>query len=154
MTARRLPGRMLPRRLLSACAIAAAMAAAALAPGAAHADTLYDQLGADAGLHRIVDNMMVRLLADDRTRQTFDNANIPRLKGLLVEQFCVLTGGPCQYHGVSMKGAHRGLNINDARFNALVEDLQSAMDQVGISSFTQNRFLALLAPMRRDVVTQ
>lgn len=38
------------------------------------------------------------------------------------------------------------------QFNALVEDLQVAMDKSGIPSRTQNKLLALLAPMQRIVV--
>jgi hemoglobin len=43
------------------------------------------------------------------------------------------------------------LNIDRAAFNALVEDLQKAMDKNDVPFHAQNRLLAKLAPMYRDI---
>ena len=50
-----------------------------------------------------------------------------------------------------MKRSHEGQNIDRAAFNALVEDLQDAMDKNGVPFHAQNKLLAKLAPMYRDV---
>jgi hemoglobin len=71
----------------------------------------------------------------------------------LVDQFCVTLGGPCVYKGADMKSSHANLDITKGDFNALVEVLQAAMDAQGIPYAAQNRLLALLAPMHRDVIT-
>jgi hemoglobin len=97
---------------------------------------------------------MAAMLADPRIRHTFDGANLKRVEDKLVEQFCMLSGGGCDYTGDPMKEVHQGLKLTNADFNALVEDLQLAMDKNGIASRTQNRLLALLAPMQRDTVTR
>ena len=76
----------------------------------------------------------------------------PLFSLLLVLQLCGLTGGPCPYTVRTMKAAHADLNPAPRHFNALVEDLQDAMDAEHVSFWTQNRLLALLAPMHRDVV--
>ena len=117
-------------------------------------DSLYRDLGEKAGLVRIVDNLLEISLADERIKHSFDNTNIPRLKGLLVDQFCVLSGGPCTYKGRNMKKAHSALHLTNMNFNALVEDLQVAMERENVAFGTQNQLLALLAPMNRDVVTR
>ena len=117
-------------------------------------DSLYMALGAQPGLVKIVDGMMDRVLADPRTSPYFENASIKRIKQKLVEQFCVLSGGPCTYTGRPMKRAHAGEKITAAAFNALVEDLQQSMDANGIAFHTQNKLLALLAPMYREIVEQ
>lgn len=131
---------------------AALLLAAALLGGPARAGTLYDDLGERAGLTRIVDGMVHRALLDPRIKETFDDANIERLQGLLVLQFCVVTGGPCRYPGRDMKAAHADLHLAPRHFNAIVETLQDAMDAEGVPFRTQNRLLALLAPMHRDIV--
>ena len=51
-----------------------------------------------------------------------------------------------------MKQAHAGLHITRAAFNALVEDLQAAMDENKVPYAAQNRLLAKLAPMSHDIV--
>jgi len=81
----------------------------------------------------------------------FENAPIRRIKEKLVEQFCVLVGGPCIYTGRTMKRSHEGQNIDRAAFDALVENLQKAMDKNGVPFHSQNRLLAKLAPMYRDI---
>jgi hemoglobin len=120
--------------------------------GPARASTLYDDLGGKPGLTAIVGDMVDRAVADPRIKDKLDNINLTRLKSRIAEQFCTLTGGPCHFKGISMKGAHAYLHLHDTHFNALVEDLQAAMDKAGIPFFTQNRLLALLAPMHKDIV--
>ena len=52
-----------------------------------------------------------------------------------------------------MKSAHGNMDINKTDFNALVEILQQSMDVQGIPFRSQNKLLAKLAPMHRDVIT-
>jgi len=149
------------RYLLLACLPAVALAQApapapALTPVTARvADPrLFHDLGGLPVIKRVVDDFVAIMLADERIRSTFAGTNLPRLHEKLVEQFCDLSGGGCGYTGDPMKEVHQGLKLTNAHFNALVEDLQLAMDKSGISSRTQNRLLALLAPMQRDTVTR
>jgi hemoglobin len=118
------------------------------------ADEVYQGLGQQTGIVKIVDTFVTLLQADSRVGHSFDEADIPHLKEKLSEQFCVLAGGPCRYSGKEMATIHDGLNITTAQFYALVEDLQIAMERHGIASRIQNKLLADLAPMQRDVVTR
>jgi hemoglobin len=115
--------------------------------------SLYHALGAQAGIEKLVDNFVMRLVADPRIKEQFAKTNLVELRARLSEQFCVVSGGPCVYKGADMKSAHSNLDITRADFNALVEGLQLAMDQQGIAFTVQNQLLARLAPMHRDVIT-
>ncbi|KAF1041647.1 MAG: Group 1 truncated hemoglobin GlbN [Herbaspirillum frisingense] len=144
---------------LLACSLAAqAQTVAPAAPAASDvkvADpTLFKDLGGLPVIRRVIDDFMDNMLTDPRIKHTFEGANIKRVNEKLVEQFCQLSGGGCAYTGDPMKEVHQGLKLTNAHFNALVEDLQIAMDKNGIASRTQNRLLALLAPMQRDTVTR
>jgi len=122
---------------------------------AAHAeDALFADMGGQAGIDRIVDASVDNYLADDRIKTIFDESNIDRLRAEFKVQFCQIAGGPCQYKGHDMTMAHKGLHLTNADFNAVVEDLQDAMDKAGLPFATQNRFLARLAPMQRQVVSR
>ena len=116
-------------------------------------DQLYKAFGEKAGLVSLMDDFMIRLLADPRTGPHFRPANQQRVKEQLVDQFCELGGGPCVYKGADMKSAHANLDIKKSDFNALVEVLQVSMDAKGIPFRKQNEMLALLAPMNRDIIT-
>ncbi len=110
--------------------------------------------GGEAGLTALMETFMTGLLADPRTGPAFANADQTRVKRQLVEQFCVILGGDCVYSGRDMRSAHKGMNVNRAQFNALVEVLQVAMNQHGVPFRAQNKLLARLAPMHREVVTK
>jgi hemoglobin len=134
--------------------IALTLAWAGLA-GTAHAQSseLYRNFGEKPGLIKLMDDFMVRLLADPRTGPHFKPANQQRVKEQLVDQFCQVMGGPCIYKGADMKSSHANLDITKADFNALVEVLQHTMDAQGIPFREQNKLLARLAPMHRDTIT-
>lgn len=117
-------------------------------------DPLYADMGGKAGLDRLTDVSVDNYLTDDRIKAIFDESNIDRLRAELKDQFCQVAGGPCLYKGHDMVAAHKGLHLTNADFNALVEDLQAAMDTCHIPFAVQNRFLARLAPMQHQVVTE
>lgn len=121
-------------------------------PPRASDDSLYQAFGGQTGLVRLMDDFMTRLLADERMRPFFKDADQAAVKKQLVLQFCEVSGGPCRRDGPSMKEAHDGMDITRGDFNALVEVLQDAMDAQGIPFRAQNRLLAQLAPMHRDIV--
>ena len=127
------------------------MALGKILPARAASNVLAD-FGGMPGLTALMETFMVNLLADTRTQSFFAPTDQKRVKDKLVEQFCALLGGDCEYQGGSMKGIHRGLGITMEDFNALVEALQDAMDKHGIAFRSQNKLLALLAPMHRDIV--
>lgn len=112
-----------------------------------------DEFGGEAGLTALMETFMAGLLADPRTQPFFANADQVRVKRQLTEQFCVILGGDCTYTGRDMRTSHAGQNIDRGHFNALVEVLQAAMAAQGIAFAQQNRLLALLAPMHRDIIT-
>ena len=117
-------------------------------------DTLFADMGGQAGIDKIVDASVDNYLADDRIKAIFDESNIDRLRAEFKVQFCQLAGGGCDYKGHNMAAAHKGLHLTNTDFNAVVEDLQAAMDKAGLPFATQNRFLARLAPMQHQVVTR
>ena len=110
-----------------------------------------EQFGGREGLVALMEVFMQRLLADPRTRPFFAEADQAAVKRHLVEQFCVILGGDCTYTGRDMKTAHAGMGVDRAAFNALVEDLQAAMRERGIPFRAQNKLLAKLAPMHREI---
>ena len=106
------------------------------------------------GVDRIVASLIVSYHTDPRLTDIFHAADFPRLERLLSEQFCYVLGGPCHYTGRDMRSAHHDQGLQTRDFDALVEDLQAAMDKEHVPFWAQNRLLAKLAPMKRLVVTR
>lgn len=125
---------------------------AACAQQAPRNDGLYRALGAEPGIVRIVEGMLLGSARDPRIARHFLDIDIERLREKLIEQLCFESGGPCVYTGDSMEESHKGLRLTPSDFNALVEHLQDAMEAEGVPTPAQNRLLARLAPMRGQVI--
>lgn len=124
------------------------------APANPSLHSVYVQFGEKAGLVAIMDDLMINLVADPRTRAFFADADQKHIKAELVDQFCVILGGPCTYTGRDMVKTHAKLKIDRAQFNALVEDLQMAMDKHHVPFRAQNKLIAKLAPMHREIINE
>ena len=134
--------------------LALLLATGCASPGPRADGSLYERLGGEAGIAAITEGMLARNAEDPRIRDDFAEADIVHLYTMLTEHLCALTGGPCTYSGRDMRAAHVGLGLTEADFNALVENLVDAMTERGVPIAAQNELLAILAPMRGDVIRQ
>jgi hemoglobin len=139
--------------------IAAIAGAAQAADGDAGAsplpnDAVYKAFHEQAGIDRVVETLISLSVSDPRISDIFKNQDLPHLKQMLDEQFCYILDGPCKYTGKDMKAAHKDMGLQMSDFNALVENLQKAMDKEGVPFRAQNKLLAKLAPMERVMVVR
>lgn len=115
---------------------------------------LYEQLGGEAGLAALVDRFLQELARDPDAAPQFRGADVKRFRAQLTLHLCQTFDGPCRYEGASLSEVHRGMEISQREFNAVVEDLWRAMESLRIPTPVQNRVLARLAPLREQVVGQ
>jgi hemoglobin len=116
--------------------------------------SLYDRLGGQPAITAVVDDFVANVAADSRINGFFARTDIPRLKKNLSDQICAGTGGPCTYTGRDMRSAHKGMNITDAQFDALVEDLVKTLDKFKVPAKEKGELLAVLGPMKPQIVGQ
>jgi hemoglobin len=115
--------------------------------------SLYDRLGKKDAITAVVkDFVEERVAKDARINARFANTDIPHLEQMLTDQICGATGGPCKYTGKDMKTVHAGMNIKDADFNALVEDLVKSLNTNNVPPGAQQMLLNALAPLQNDIV--
>jgi hemoglobin len=123
-------------------------------PAGDPAASLYDRLGRKDAITAVVKDFVEERVAKDvRIKAFFANADVPGLEAKLVDQICEATNGPCKYTGKDMKTSHAGMNIKDADFNALVEDLKASLDHFKVGAREQQELLGALAKMHDDIVT-
>jgi hemoglobin len=113
---------------------------------------MLDAFHGRAGIGRIANLFVDRMLADERIADIFKGHDLVRLRRVLGEHFCYILNGGCHYSGRTMQDAHKDMGLQTADMGALVEDLQAAMRQEGVAFGAQNRFLAKLAPLKRDSI--
>jgi len=117
-------------KIFSAVAVSLVLTACAHSPPP-KSTSVYDRLGGQPAITAAADDFVDHVATDKRISGRFANANLPRLKMLLVEQICSGTGGPCR----DMKSADAHLRIGDADFTAWAQ------------------VMAILAPGKGDIVT-
>jgi hemoglobin len=148
--------------LVLALGLAAACGGKSKAPDTAPPTTepaaeasLYTRLGEKPAIEAVIDKFLANVTADVRINSFFthlDAAGVAKLRGHLVDQVCAATGGPCTYTGKDMVTVHTGMNITDAQFDALVEDLVKALDELGVGEKEKGELLGALGGMRGDIV--
>jgi hemoglobin len=113
---------------------------------------LFDRLGGLDAIKAVVDAFVGRCAGDARINGKFARTDVPRLKQMLVDQICQATGGPCTYEGRDMRETHTGMGVTAGEFDALVEDLVATLDQFSVPQAEEAELLALLGPLRDDIV--
>ena len=145
-------------RIVSAALVAAVFA---ISPASAQMmgdhmmkKSLYERLGGIDAIRAVVDDFVANVAADKRINGFFAHTDIDRLKHNLVDQICQGTGGPCTYTGRSMRDAHAGMGVRNRDFNALVADLGKTLKKFKVPKRETNELVAILAPMKKDIVTR
>jgi truncated hemoglobin YjbI len=119
--------------------------------------TLYVRLGGKKAITAVVDEFVTNVAGDTRINKFFektvaDPKRAEALKGHLVDQICEASGGPCKYKGLDMVTAHKGMNLSDADFGALVEDLVKALDKFKVGETEKTELLTALGGMKDQIV--
>ena len=115
-------------------------------------DAALAAFGGFAGLSKMTQDFVERVQKNPSIGRFFKDADNERLQAMLTDQFCDVLGGGCKYSGKSMKEVHTNMKVSSADFNALAEELQNALNAANVPFADQNKLIAKLAPMHRDVV--
>lgn len=143
------------KAIVFAACLLGALAVSASAQGTMSSSTqksLYERLGGLDAIKAVVGEFAARVLADDRINKKFAKSDPKRLTLHLVEQVCMVTGGPCQYTGLDMKKSHKNMKVTDGEFNALVEDLVGALDKFNVPAQEKNDLLKILGGLHDQIV--
>ncbi|MBO8172114.1 MAG: group 1 truncated hemoglobin [Bacillaceae bacterium] len=114
--------------------------------------TLYERLGGQEAIAKVVDYFYDRILADDQVNHYFKNTDMNKQRRHQALFITYATGGPNQYPGLDMKKAHEGMGISDKDFDAIVNHLAAALKHFDVDDETIQEVAASLEPLRKDIV--
>ena len=114
---------------------------------------LFERIGGIEVLEKIVDETVDASVNNPKTQRSFKDIKLKTLKKSIVQHLCHLTGGGCVYEGESMKKAHADAKISTAEFEVFVEIFRTALSR-HVGTREKNELLKILAPMKRDIVSQ
>lgn len=115
-------------------------------------NSLYEEIGGKAKITEIAQLFLDEVSYHPDVLPYFQHTNIARFEEKFIEHLCLISGGPCQYTGDNMEQVHAGMNVTEADFNAVVDLLVNAMSRASVAHTTQNKLLARLVPMRKDII--
>jgi hemoglobin len=114
--------------------------------------SLYDRLGGLDAISAVTESWVARVGGDDRANGKFVRTDIPRLKKEVIDQLCEATGGPCTYTGRSMQETHDGMKVTAGEFDVVMQHLDATLDELKVPKEEQVELVALIMPMRGDIV--
>ncbi|MBM3795420.1 MAG: group 1 truncated hemoglobin [Acidobacteria bacterium] len=106
--------------------------------------TLFERLGGTEGITRIVSDLVDLHLTNPRIATLFAGGDLAKLKHRAATFFISGSGGPNTYEGKDMLSAHKGMNIDDEEFNAVLDDALAALSKHNVGQPEKEEVLFIL----------
>ncbi|MEO7854688.1 MAG: group 1 truncated hemoglobin [Rubrivivax sp.] len=114
--------------------------------------TLYERLGQQDGISRITRTLIDNHMANPLVSIRYAGSDMKQVERRVIEFFCAGAGGPQSYTGKDMLATHKGMNISEQEFVAVIDDAMAALKTNGIDDATRNDVLAILWSLKGEVV--
>jgi len=113
--------------------------------------SLYERLGGQSGIAAIVEDIWKNHISNPLIKQRYEASDPENVKRLVREMFGAGTGGPETYTGKDMLSAHKGMNISDEEFVAVIDDVLDAMDKNNAEQPEKDEVLCILYSMKGEI---
>jgi hemoglobin len=95
--------------------------------------SLYERVGGEAGVIRLIDIFYQRVLADPELSPFFAHIPMEKLRRMQVEFFTSALGGPLQYSGRPLAHVHQGHGITKTHLRRFTEHLLVTLETLKLS---------------------
>jgi hemoglobin len=136
--------------------------------------TLFERLGGEEGVAKIVDDFVTRLVADPQVNferkgikvgglglsrnRTVEwqatPATLAEIKKNLAQFVALRSGGPTRYDGPEFKTVAEGKKVTNAEFDAAVGDLKATLEKLQIAVQEQKELLAMMESTKPQFVEE
>ena len=114
--------------------------------------SLYERLGGTEGITSIANDLVDIHVANPVIAPRYAASDLDKVKHAAATFFISGTGGPQVYEGKDMLSAHKGMNINNDEFVAVLDDVMEALEKNGIGQREKEEVLAIFFSMKGDIV--
>ncbi len=119
--------------------------------------TLYERLGEFEGITQLVDDVVDIHMSNPTVSPRFiplleNSEQLTMIKHHTVNFFCAGSGGPQSYAGRDMATTHKGMNISEQEFLAVIDDIMAAMDKNNLGEEEKKDVLAILYSLKEQVI--
>ncbi|MBM4762786.1 group 1 truncated hemoglobin [Bacillus sp. B15-48] len=115
--------------------------------------TIYEKVGGEEAIEKVVDYFYKELVLKDETvNQFFDQTDMEKQRRHQTKFISFALGGPNQYSGKSMAKAHEGMNLQPEHFNAIANHLHAALAHFGVNEADIDTAITKVASLREDIL--
>jgi len=118
-------------------------------------DSLYQRLGGYEAIVAVVDDVVLRLVADKQLGRFWEhrgNDGIDREKQLIVDFIAAKAGGNLYYRGREMKLSHIGMRISESDWDIFMQHLEATLDKFKLPVKERNDVIAFMKSTKDDIV--
>ncbi len=116
--------------------------------------TLYERLGGSESIQRIANDLVDNHAANARISKRFAETDLENLKKVAAEFFIAGSGGPDVYKGEDMTSVHKGMNIDNDEFMAVLDDSMAALEKNNVGQREKEEVLYIFFSLKGHVVRQ
>jgi hemoglobin len=122
------------------------------------ARALWDRLGGEKGVTKLVDDFAGLVATDDNVdffrkgKYKSDDESVAKMKRHIVELISSATGGPLKYTGRDLREVHKDMGITDAEFDASIADLSKALEKNRVPPADGEALIKIVESTRKMIV--
>ncbi len=115
--------------------------------------SLYERLGGAKGIAQIVDDTFAIHLKNPVVKTRFDIVkDMENVKKMAREFFGAGSGGTEVYTGKDMMAAHKGMNISEQEYLAVMDDVLEALSKNKISEDAVKDVVSILYSLKGQII--
>ncbi len=114
--------------------------------------SLYERLGGEQSIRAIATTILENHLANDTVNARYADSDRDEVVRIVTEFICAGTGGPQAYTGKDMLAAHKGMNISEREYVAVLDDILAALDTHGVGQREKEEVLFIGYSLRGEIL--
>ncbi len=114
--------------------------------------SLYERLGGEEKIRAVTVDILDNHLRNQAVSVRYQDSDRERVVQVVTEFICAGTGGPQQYTGRDMLTTHRGMNINETEYLAVIDDIMAALDKHGVGEREKQEVLMICYSLKGEIL--
>ncbi|MEC4817926.1 MAG: group 1 truncated hemoglobin [Scytonema sp. PMC 1069.18] len=115
---------------------------------------LFDKLGGQQGVDKVVGEFYKRVMADGSLSPFFAKTDMAKQHAQQVAFFTQLFDGPKVYNGRAMEKTHTGMNLQPQHFDAIVKHLRDSLAACGASADDANAAVDRVSKLQGTILNK
>lgn len=116
--------------------------------------SLYERIGGESAVNAAVDIFYRKVLVDDRISHFFDTVNMETQAAKQKAFLTMIFDGPNHYSGKDLRNGHKHMNLTDAHFDAVMENLTDTLRELGVEEDDIEQIGTIAESARDDVLNR